>query len=63
MFFYFSVSELVPVEDVYNCSLSHSRLDVLIQMALCGDEATQEHAVEAIAELITVPVIQVGCFM
>ncbi|KAK2161746.1 hypothetical protein LSH36_110g02022 [Paralvinella palmiformis] len=33
-------------------------LDVLIQMALCGDEATQEHAVEAIAELITVPVIQ-----
>ena len=34
-------------------------LEVLIRMALSKDEATQEHAVEAIAELVTVPAIQV----
>ena len=28
-------------------------------MALSRDEATQEHAVEAIAELLTIPAIQV----
>ena len=29
-------------------------------MALSRDEATQEHAVEAIAELLTIPAIQVS---
>ncbi|XP_064642369.1 uncharacterized protein LOC135496785 [Lineus longissimus] len=33
-------------------------LEVLINMALCQDEATQENAVETIAELLTVPAIQ-----
>ena len=35
------------------------RLDVLIRMALSADPTTQEHAVEAIAELLTIPSIQV----
>ena len=36
------------------------RLDVLIRMAVSHDDATQEHAVEAIAELLTIPAIQVS---
>jgi len=35
------------------------RLDVLISMSLCHDEATQEYAVEALSELITIQSIQV----
>ena len=34
-------------------------LEVLMAMALSTDEATQEHAVEALGELITIPSIQV----
>ena len=34
-------------------------LEILLQLALCRDEATQEHAVETIAEMLTVPIIQV----
>ncbi|KAK3104942.1 hypothetical protein FSP39_013664, partial [Pinctada imbricata] len=33
-------------------------LEVLLAMALSSDEATQEHAVEALGELITIPSIQ-----
>ena len=36
------------------------RLDVLTTMALSRDEVIQEHAVEALAELLTIPSIQVG---
>ena len=36
------------------------RLELLIRMALSKDEATQEHSVEALAELMTVPAIQVS---
>ena len=32
---------------------------MLIKLALVKDQATQEHAVEAIAELVTIPAIQV----
>ena len=35
------------------------RLEVLIRLALAKDQGTQEHAVEAIAELVTIPAIQV----
>ena len=35
-------------------------LELLIRMALAKDEATQEHSVEALAELMTVPAIQVS---
>ena len=35
-----------------------SSVELLIKLALCRDEATQEHAVEALAELLTVPAIQ-----
>ena len=34
-------------------------LEVLIRLALAKDQGTQEHAVEAIAELVTIPAIQV----
>ena len=37
-------------------------LDVLKAMAMCSDESTQEHAVEAIGELLTIPSIQVCMF-
>ncbi|XP_041377932.1 uncharacterized protein LOC121390227 [Gigantopelta aegis] len=33
-------------------------LDVLISMALCRDESTQEHAIEALSELLTIPSVQ-----
>ena len=33
-------------------------MELLIKLALSRDEATQEHSVEAIAELLTVPAIQ-----
>ncbi|KAI0237039.1 hypothetical protein LSAT2_012485 [Lamellibrachia satsuma] len=33
-------------------------LEVLTRLALCSDEPTQEHAVETIAELMTIPAIQ-----
>ena len=36
------------------------RLDVLTRMVLGTDEATQEHAMEALAELLTIPSIQVS---
>ena len=35
------------------------RLEVLISLGLSSDEATQEYAIEAMAELLTVPAIQV----
>jgi hypothetical protein len=35
-------------------------LELLIRLSLSKDESTQEHAVEAIAELLTVPAIQVS---
>ena len=34
-------------------------LEVLTKLALSRDEVTQEHAVEAIAEILTIPSIQV----
>lgn len=33
-------------------------LEVLTRLALCSDEPTQEHAVETLAELMTIPAIQ-----
>lgn len=40
--------------DVYSFSL-----EVLLALAMSTDENTQEHAVEALDELITIPSIQV----
>ena len=37
-----------------------SRLEALISLGLSTDESTQEYATEAIAEMLTVPAIQVG---
>ena len=36
------------------------RLEALISLGLSRDEATQEYATEAIAEMLTVPAIQVS---
>ncbi|XP_052213965.1 uncharacterized protein LOC127832502 [Dreissena polymorpha] len=38
--------------------VAEAGLDVLIAMSLCNDEATQEYAVEALSELITIQSIQ-----
>lgn len=35
------------------------RLNILVQLSLSRDSITQEHAVEALAELLTIPSIQV----
>lgn len=40
------------------CYFYQSRLELLIRMALSRDAATQEHAAEALAELMTLPAIQ-----
>ena len=37
----------------------YTRLEVLTRLALSNDEPTQEHAVETLAELMTIPAIQV----
>ena len=42
----------------YDCDYD-GRLDVLISLGLSSDEAIQEYAVEALAELLIVPAIQV----
>lgn len=39
--------------------LYHCRLEVLITLGLSSDEAIQEYATEALAELLIVPAIQV----
>jgi len=40
--------------------LASCRLEVLMHLALSQDNAIQEHAVEALAEILTIPAVQVS---
>lgn len=47
------------ISNVVSIDLLSISLEVLLALAMSTDENTQEHAVEALDELITIPSIQV----